>query len=48
MFPPEEGFGGPWSPIVIDGSGSLGTLPLRGIGPNAFSFQTRMRAWPAF
>ena len=40
---PLRRFGG--SPIV-NTDRSLGTLPLRGSGPNAFSFQTRIRAWP--
>ena len=47
MFPPEEGFGEPWFPIVNDDEVTLRTLPLRRSGPIRISFHTRIRAWPA-
>jgi len=53
-FPPEEVVWGTvvpqrpgrWGQRRVGGGGSLGALPLRGIGLNGFSFQTLIRAWP--
>ena len=48
MFPLEEGFGEPWFPIVKMHEVTLCERFRFGRSePNCFSFQTRIRAWPA-
>ena len=44
VFPPSCAVSA--GPLWLIVSGSLGTLPLRWSGPNRFSFQSRIRAWP--